>query len=158
MNAALGNVGKTVVYTDSLEVSPVNQIDSLRDLVNDLNGGKVELLVILGVNPVYTAPADLDFGSAILKAKTRAYSGLLNDETGALCHWQIPATHYLESWSDARAYDGTVSIIQPLIAPLYEGHSAHEILALLTNDAGKSAHDLVRAILAEPAFGEGPGV
>ncbi len=143
MNAALGNVGKTVVYTDSLEITPVNQMDSLRDLVNDLNAGKVELLLILGVNPVYTAPADLDFASAILKAKTRAYSGLINDETGYLCHWHVPATHYLESWSDARAYDGTVSITQPLIAPLYEGHSAHEILALLTNDADRSAHDLV---------------
>ena len=144
MNAALGNVGKTVVYTESIEANPVNQIDSLRDLVNDLNSGKVEFLLILGVNPVYTAPADLNFGSAILKAKTRVYSGLMSDETGRVCHWQAPATHYLESWTDGRAYDGTVSISQPLIAPLYEGHSAHEIVALLTNDGGKSSHDLVR--------------
>jgi MoCo/4Fe-4S cofactor protein with predicted Tat translocation signal len=144
MNAALGNIGKTVVYTESIEVNPVNQIDSLGDLVTDLNAGKVELLLILGVNPVYTAPADLNFGAAILKAKTRVYSGLLNDETGFLCHWHAPATHYLESWSDARAYDGSVSITQPLIAPLYEGHSAHEIVALLTNDADKSAHTLIR--------------
>jgi molybdopterin-containing oxidoreductase family iron-sulfur binding subunit len=144
MNAALGNVGKTVVYTESIEVNPVNQIDSIRDLVNDLNAGKVEFLLILGVNPVYTAPADLNFGSAILKAKTRVYSGLLNDETGLLCHWHAPAAHYLESWSDGRAYDGSVAITQPLIAPLYEGHSAHEILALLTNDADKSAHTLIR--------------
>ena len=144
MNAALGNVGKTVVYTESIEVNPVNQIDSLRDLVADLNAGKVEFLLILGVNPVYSAPADLNFGAAILKAKTRVYSGLLNDETGSLCHWHAPAAHYLESWSDARAYDGSVSITQPLIAPLYEGHSAHEIVALLTNDADKSAHTLIR--------------
>ena len=129
MNAALGNVGKTVAYTESIEVNPVNQMDSLRDLVNDLNAGKVQFLLILGVNPVYTAPADLNFGAAILKAKTRVYSGLLSDETGLLCHWHVPATHYLESWSDGRAYDGTVSITQPLIAPLYEGRSAHEILA-----------------------------
>ncbi len=144
MNAALGNVGKTVVYTESIEVNPVNQIDSIRDLVNDLNAGKVELLLILGVNPVYTAPADLNFGAAILKAKTRVYSGLLNDETGMLCHWHAPAAHYLESWSDGRAYDGSVAITQPLIAPLYDGHSAHEILALLTGDADKSAHTLIR--------------
>jgi MoCo/4Fe-4S cofactor protein with predicted Tat translocation signal len=144
MNAALGNVGKTVVYTESIEANPVNQIDSLRDLVNDLNSGKVEFLLILGVNPVYTAPADLNFGSALLKAKVRVYSGLMTDETGRVCHWQGPASHYLESWSDGRAYDGTVSITQPLIAPLYEGHSAHEIVALLTNDGDTSGHDLVR--------------
>ncbi len=144
MNAALGNSGKTVTYTESIEANPVNQLDSIRDLVNDLNAGKVEFLVILGVNPVYTAPADLNFGSAILKAKTRVYSGQLTDETGTLCHWQAPAAHYLESWSDGRAYDGTVSITQPLIAPLYEGHSAHEILALLTDESGKSGHDIVR--------------
>jgi MoCo/4Fe-4S cofactor protein with predicted Tat translocation signal len=144
MNVALGNAGKTVVYTDSLEANPINQLDSLRDLVAELNAGKVELLLILGVNPVYSAPADLNFGSAILKAQTRVYSGLINDETGMLCHWQAPASHFLESWSDGRAYDGTVSIVQPLISPLYEGHSAHEIVALLTTDAEKSGHDLVR--------------
>jgi molybdopterin-containing oxidoreductase family iron-sulfur binding subunit len=144
MNAALGNVGKTVAYTESIEVNPVNQMDSLRELVNDLNAGKVQFLLVLGVNPVYTAPADLNFGQAILKAKTRVYSGLMSDETGLLCHWNVPATHYLESWSDARAYDGSVSVTQPLIAPLYEGRSAHEIVALLTNDADKSAHTLIR--------------
>jgi len=143
MNAALGNSGKTVVYTESIEVSPVNQMDSLRDLVNDLNAGKVEFLLILSVNPVYTAPVDLNFGSALQKAKTRVYSGLLSDETGVLCNWQAPASHYLESWSDGRAYDGTVSITQPLIAPLYENHSIHEVLSLLTVDTGKSSHDLV---------------
>ena len=143
MNAALGNSGKTVAYTESIEVSPVNQMDSLRDLVSDLRTGKVEFLLILGVNPVYTAPADLDFSAAIRKAKTRVYAGLLSDETGRLCNWQAPASHYLESWSDGRAYDGTVSITQPLIAPLYENHSVHEILSLLTTDSGKSSHDLV---------------
>ena len=143
MNAALGNSGKTVVYTESIEVNPVNQMDALRELTGELNAGKVEFLLILGVNPVYTAPADLDFGSAILKAKTRVYSGLLSDETGRLCNWQAPASHYLESWSDGRAYDGTVSITQPLIAPLYENHSIHEVLSLLTVDTGKSSHDLV---------------
>jgi MoCo/4Fe-4S cofactor protein with predicted Tat translocation signal len=144
MNAALGNVGKTVVYTESVEVNPVNQLESLRDLVNDLNDGKVDFLLILGGNPVYDAPADFNFAWALQKAKLRVHSGLYNDETAELCHWHAPATHFLESWSDARAYDGTVGIIQPLIAPLYENHSAHEVVALLTSDAGKSPHDIVR--------------
>ncbi len=144
MNAALGNVGRTVVYTESVEPSPVNQLESLRDLVNDLNAGQVDFLVILGGNPVYDAPVDFDFATALQKAKTRVHSGLYQDETAELCHWHAPAAHSLESWSDGRAYDGTVGIVQPLIAPLYDGHSAHEVIALFTGDAGKSGHELVR--------------
>jgi MoCo/4Fe-4S cofactor protein with predicted Tat translocation signal len=144
INAALGNVGKTVVYTESIEASPVNQLESLRDLVNDLNAGKVDFLVILGANPVYDAPADFDFASAMQKAKLRVHSGLYLDETAELCHWHAPAAHALESWSDGRAYDGTAGIVQPLIAPLYGGHTAHEVVALFTGDSDKSGHDLVR--------------
>jgi len=144
MNAALGNIGKTVEYTDPLEANPVNQIESLRELVSDLNSGQVEFLLILGGNPVYDAPADFNFADALMKAKLRVHTGLYNDETAELCHWHIPAAHYLESWGDLRAYDGTVGIVQPLIAPLYDNHSQHEILALFTGDGDKSGHDLVR--------------
>jgi MoCo/4Fe-4S cofactor protein with predicted Tat translocation signal len=145
MNAALGNVGKTVYYTDPLEGNPVDGIESLRDLVNEMKAGKVDTLLILGGNPVYDAPIDFDFGPALLKVNLRVHSGLYYDETGELCQWHVPATHYLESWGDARAYDGTIGIIQPLIAPLYEGcHSAYEVTALLGSDPGKSNHDMVR--------------
>jgi MoCo/4Fe-4S cofactor protein with predicted Tat translocation signal len=145
MNASLGNVGKTVYYTDPLETNPTDGMESLRELVNDMKAGKVAVLLILGGNPVYDAPIDFDFGPALLNVKLRIHSGLYYDETGELCHWHVPATHYLESWGDARAYDGTVGIIQPLIAPLYAGcRSAYEITALLTNDPGKSNHDIVR--------------
>jgi MoCo/4Fe-4S cofactor protein with predicted Tat translocation signal len=145
MNATLGNAGKTVYYTDPLEVNPVDEIESLGTLVNDMKAGKVDVLLILGGNPVYDAPVDFDFGPALLNVKLRVHSGLYYDETGELCQWHVPATHYLESWGDARAYDGTIGIIQPLIAPLYEGcHSAYEITALLGNDPGKSNHDIVR--------------
>ncbi|MFZ0980927.1 MAG: TAT-variant-translocated molybdopterin oxidoreductase [Candidatus Acidiferrales bacterium] len=143
LNASLGNVGKTVTYIESIEVNPVNQLASLEDLVNDLNAGKVELLVVLGGNPVYDAPADLNFATALQKATTRVHSGLYNDETAELCHWHVPAAHFLESWSDARAYDGTASILQPLIQPLYDAHTPHQIIGLFTGDAGKSDHDLV---------------
>jgi MoCo/4Fe-4S cofactor protein with predicted Tat translocation signal len=145
INAALGNVGETVVYTESIEANPVNQLESLRDLVNDLNAGQVDFLVILGVNPVYDAPADLTFGDAMQKARLRVHSGLYLDETAELSNWHCPAAHPLESWSDGRSYDGTVGIVQPLIAPLYDSHSAHEIIALFTGDSGKSGHDLVRS-------------
>jgi MoCo/4Fe-4S cofactor protein with predicted Tat translocation signal len=145
MNAALGNVGKTVYYTETLEANPVNEMESLRDLVNDINASKVDLLLMLGCNnPVYDAPVDFDFGPALLKVKTRVHSGLYYDETAELCHWHVPAAHFLEAWGDARAFDGTVGVIQPLIQPLYDGHSAYEIVEVLAGDAGKSGHDIVR--------------
>jgi MoCo/4Fe-4S cofactor protein with predicted Tat translocation signal len=145
MNTALGNVGKTVHYTEPLEANPVNEMESLRDLVNDINAGKVDLLIMLGGNnPVYDAPVDFDFGPALLKVKTRVHSGLYYDETAELCHWHVPAAHFLESWGDARAYDGTIGVIQPLIQPLYDGHTANEVVEVLAGDAGKSGHDIVR--------------
>ena len=144
MNAALGNAGKTVHYTDPIEANPVNQMSSLRDLVADMNAGRVDLLVMLGGNPVYDAPADFEFGLTLLKAKLRVHSGLYYDETAELCHWHIPETHFLEAWSDARAYDGTIGIVQPLIAPLYQGRSSHELIAALSGESGKSGHDLVQ--------------
>ena len=130
------------IYTDPIEVSPEN--DSLPELVKEIEAGKVATLFILGSNPVFTAPADLQFAQQLLKVPLRIHFGLYDDETAEICHWHIPQTHFLESWSDARAYDGTVGIVQPLIAPLYHGHSLHEALALLTGDIGKSDHDLVR--------------
>jgi MoCo/4Fe-4S cofactor protein with predicted Tat translocation signal len=144
MNEVLGNVGQTVYYTEPLESDPVNGIESLRELVSDLNAGKVEALVILGGNPVYDAPADFELGPALLNAKLRVHSGLYYDETGELCHWHVNASHFLEAWGDARAYDGTIGIIQPLIAPIYNGHSVHEIVAVLAGQVTKSGHDLVR--------------
>jgi MoCo/4Fe-4S cofactor protein with predicted Tat translocation signal len=143
MNAALGNVGKTVTYTESLEANPVNQLESLRDLVNDLNAGKVNFLLILGGNPLYDAPADFNFATALRNAKLSVHTGLYNDETAEFCQWHGPATHYLEAWSDGRAYDGTVGIVQPLIAPLYGGRSEHEIVAVLLGDT-TSGYDQVR--------------
>ena len=113
INAALGNVGKTVTYTESM-----NRIRSIsshrcRDLVKDLNAGQVDFLVIIGANPVYDAPADLDFAGAMQKARLRVHFGLYLDETASLSHWHCPLAHSLESWSDGRAFDGTVGIVQP---------------------------------------------
>jgi len=144
MNQALGNVGKTVVYTQTAEAEPVNQLESLRDLAADMSAGKVDLLVIIGGNPVYSAPVDLKFADAMSKVQTRVHLSLYDDETSALCQWQIPEAHFLEAWSDARGYDGTVSIVQPLIAPLYGGKSAHEVLASMSDRPERSAHDTIR--------------
>ncbi len=145
MNQALGNVGKTVSYTDSIEGNPTDQQDSLRQLVADMNAGKVETLFILGGNPVYSAPADLDFAAALKKVGWKAYLGLFPDETALQCVWNVPEAHYLESWGDVRGFDGTVSFVQPLIAPLYGGKTALEVIATLGGQPDKSDHDLVQA-------------
>jgi MoCo/4Fe-4S cofactor protein with predicted Tat translocation signal len=131
LNMELGNVGTTVLVTDPIEVAPMNQLESLRELVRDMNAGAVNALFILGGNPVFDAPVDFQFAKALDKVPFRAHLSLYYDETSMRCHWHIPDVHYLETWSDARAHDGTISIVQPLIAPLYNGRSAHEVLGAL---------------------------
>ncbi len=144
INQMLGNAGKTVIYTDPVEASPIDEVASLTELVKDMRSGAVETLLISGGNPVYDAPADLNFLQEFKKVKTRAHLGLYSNETAAWCHWHIPEAHYLETWSDARAYDGTASIVQPLIAPLYGGKTPHELMNVLANQADRLSHDTVR--------------
>jgi molybdopterin-containing oxidoreductase family iron-sulfur binding subunit len=144
MNHALENVGHTVIHTDPVEVHPVDHMESLRELVRDMEAGVVDVLVILGGNPVFTAPADMHFAERLAKVGLRVHLSLYEDETSALCHWHVPAAHDLESWSDARAYDGTVTILQPLIAPLYNGKTAHELLAGISGQPDATGHDIVR--------------
>jgi MoCo/4Fe-4S cofactor protein with predicted Tat translocation signal len=144
MNNALGNVGKTVTYVTPLQASPVESMASLRELVQDMEAGKVEILLILGGNPVYSAPVDLHFAELLDKVPFRVHCGPHADETSEHCHWHIPEAHSLEAWGDARAYDGTVSIIQPLIAPLYGGKSFHEMVAALLGQPSASGYELVR--------------
>jgi molybdopterin-containing oxidoreductase family iron-sulfur binding subunit len=145
INAKLGNVGKTIFYSDPIDANPLNQTESIRDLLADMRSGKVDLLVILGGNPVYDAPSDLGFADAMKAGNVpvRVHLGLYNNETAELCQWHVNQTHELECWGDARAYDGTASIIQPLIAPLYSGKSATELIALLSGTEA-SSFDLVR--------------
>jgi len=144
VNQSLGNVGKTVFHTQSVEAEPVDQLASIRDLVADMNAGKVDLLIILSGNPVFTAPADLQFAAALDKVQLRVRLGLHDDETSALCHWQIPEAHFLEQWSDGRGHDGTASIVQPLIAPLYGGRSAHEVIAAMSDRPERSPYEIIR--------------
>jgi MoCo/4Fe-4S cofactor protein with predicted Tat translocation signal len=147
MNQSLGNVGKTVFYTDPVDANPVVQNQSIETLVDDMRGGFVDLLVIIGGNPAYDAPANLNFADALKNGRTqlRVHLGLYQNETAELCQWHINQAHELEAWGDARTYDGTVSIVQPLIAPLYNGKSALEFVALLSTQADASGYDLVRA-------------
>jgi molybdopterin-containing oxidoreductase family iron-sulfur binding subunit len=144
INAALGNLGETVVITEPVEARPVNQLDSLGELAADMEAGRVEMLIVFGGNPVYSAPADLEFASKLDRVPFRVHLSLDHDETSELCHWHVPETHSLEAWGDARAYDGTVSIIQPLILPLYAGKSALEMLAAVLGEPESQGYDIVR--------------
>ena len=152
INATLGAIGNTVVYTAPIEANPVDQVASISELMRDMNAERVDLLVILGGNPVYNAPTvkdertgkDLTFLEAMKKVGVRVHLGLYVDETAEHCQWHVAEAHYLESWSDALAYDGTASIIQPLIQPLYGGRNVHDILAVMGNEPGIPAYEIVR--------------
>ncbi|HYL64044.1 MAG TPA: TAT-variant-translocated molybdopterin oxidoreductase [Candidatus Methylomirabilis sp.] len=167
INAALGNVGSTVYYTEPVEANPVNQLESFTELCADMDNGKVDTLVIWGSNPVYDAPHDFDFTSKLMavkpdspskekKVKNTFYVSSHFDETAEYADWHIAESHYLETWGDARAFDGTESVIQPLIAPLYRTHSAFEVLAALTDKPGQTAYDAVRARMNAAAGGTDP--
>ena len=144
MNQLLGNVGTTVIYAEPAEESIAAGASSLQELARDMAQGAVEALFIIGTNPAYSAPADLRFAEALSKVRFRAHFGEYEDETSALCQWHVPQAHFLETWGDARSFDGIVTIQQPLIAPLYGGRSPHELFAALNGSAEISAYDIVR--------------
>ena len=145
INEHLENVGETVVYTGSAEIAPIEQVRSLAELAQDMQAGRVETLFILGGNPAYTAPSDLRFFELLGQVKRSVHLGMELDETAALSTWHVPAAHFLESWGDARSFDGTISLLQPLIQPLYGGKTVYELLgALFRQQPVLSDYELVR--------------
>ncbi len=155
MNETLGAVGTAVVFTEAAERAPGGEADGLRALVREMQAGAVDLLVILGTNPVYSAPAELQFAAALEKVPLRIHHGLYLDETGERCDWHLPASHPLESWGDLRAVEGTVSVVQPLIAPLYDTLSELEVLAAFTVRPEQKGYDALRAYWqAQPGEGD----
>ena len=144
INALLGSVGKTLSYTEDPEPDRSPHVEALESLAEEIGRGQVDTLVLLGGNPVYDAPADLDFAKLLPSARTRIHLGLYRNETARLATWHLPQAHFLESWGDARAYDGTYSIVQPLIDPLYGGKSPIELVAFLLGRKAASGDDLVR--------------
>jgi molybdopterin-containing oxidoreductase family iron-sulfur binding subunit len=141
---AVNSGSKAVTYTETVAPLPSVQGDDLKSLVADMNAGKVQWLVMLGTNPLYNAPVDLDFIAGFNMVPNSVHLGSHLDETGFYATWHLPKAHYLESWTDARAYDGTISVIQPMIEPLYGGKSAHDVLQALL-DPSVSAYDAVVA-------------
>ena len=147
MNSALGNIGQTVDFVDPFSPNTeTSQLAQFKELVGDIDAGRVKMLVILGANPTYGAPSDLRFTKERLdKIRIRFHAGEYKDETAAFCHWHASGTNYLEAWSDGRAFDGTVSISQPLVKPLYKGRSPIEVLQLVFKENfDKKGFDIVR--------------
>jgi Fe-S-cluster-containing dehydrogenase component len=143
INASLGNSGITISPSQSFTLPP-NRI-GLRELVDEMNRGAVELLIVLGGNPRYDAPVDFDFAAAFEKVKLRVHHSVYFNETSRHSHWHVPALHFLESWSDTRAFEGSISIVQPIIEPMYAGTSAHEILEALTGQSPGMSYEIVRS-------------
>jgi MoCo/4Fe-4S cofactor protein with predicted Tat translocation signal len=144
LNVLLGNSGRTVFYTEDTAEAALSDVEALKALTEEMAAGRVETLLVLGGNPAYDAPSDVAFGAALEKVAFSVRLGLYEDETSQGATWHVPAAHYLESWGDARAHDGTISIVQPLIAPIFGGRSALELVARLLGEEPKGL-ELVRA-------------
>jgi len=153
LNKALGNVDSTIAYTE-LEDCSFSSVKELSGLVDAMESGSVSTLIILGGNPVYNAPVDLSFGENLSKVDTVIHLGPYVDETSELAHWHVPETHFLEAWGDARAGGGPLSVIQPLILPLFGAHSAVELLGVFTTETEAPGYEHVRATWKE-ILGEG---
>jgi molybdopterin-containing oxidoreductase family iron-sulfur binding subunit len=144
INRQLNNVGTTIEYMSPIEAHPANQVASLGELLEDMQRGDVKVLIVIGGNPVYNTPAESKFAEGFDRVPFRVHLSPYLDETSFVSHWHIPEAHELESWGDARAFDGTATIRQPLIAPLYGGRSAHELLAAISGHAELTTHDIIR--------------
>ncbi len=144
INQALGNVGPVVTYLNRTSEQQMSHLDAIKSLAGDMAGGRVNTLVVLSYNPAYTVPADLDFAANLKKVANVVYLAPEEDETAALAKWQIPAAMYLEAWGDSQAPDGTATIHQPTIQPLYNGKTAAELVATITGYKDKKAYDIVR--------------
>jgi molybdopterin-containing oxidoreductase family iron-sulfur binding subunit len=153
LNAHLGNTGQTVSYYETSDAA-LPSMSSMTSLVSAMQGGAVETLVILGGNPVFDAPVDLDFAAAMAKVAHTIALGHSVDETSSSAEWHVPCAHYLESWGDARAVGGTLSVVQPLILPLFGGKTSVEVLGLMVVDKDRPGYDIVRDTW-KPILGEG---
>lgn len=151
LNMLLDNVDQTVFFVE--DPTSLAKAESIEGLVEAINGGHVDTLLILGGNPVYNAPGKLQFAKALTNVKTSIHLGRREDETSSLCAWHLPEAHCFEVWSDVRSWDGTICISQPLIAPLLDGRSAIEVLALLTNDQ-RDAQQIVRDAISQSLPGQ----
>ena len=144
MNSALGNIGTSVTYTAPVEVTPVNQTQSLKILADAIHRGQVQVLLLLGGDWAHTAPADFGMEALIRQVPLSIHLGMFRNRTANAARWHIPQAHPFEAWSDTRAFDGTTSIVQPLIEPLFGGRTAHELIDCLAQFPGRHSHEIIR--------------
>ncbi len=146
LNQQLGNVGKTVRYTEPVTWLEAGgqRLSGLPELVTAMQDGEVETLLMLDCNPAHTAPGGLTFSDALSRVPLRIHAGLYYDETAAQSHWHLPLTHALDGWCDSRAADGSVCLTQPLVRPFYSSRTQAEVLALMMGDLSPDALALVR--------------
>lgn len=154
INEALNARGATFDLVPAASARPGGSQASLAGLARDMLDGQVSLLVMLDSNPAYAAPAELRFAEAIKQVPLVVHHGHAEDETARLSHWNIPSTHALEAWGDLKAHDGTVTLQQPLIEPLYAGKAASEVISALLGRATASTYDIVHGFWAEQLGGE----
>ncbi len=150
LNALLDNVGKTVTYTDKPGAAYAAKCGELAELAKRMQSGQVKTLLMLGGNPVYDAPADVEFQSALAKVGTAIHLSTHENETSRCCQWHLPQTHPFESWGDCRSFDGTICVTQPLVEPLLNGKSPLEVLALILGEKA-DAQALVRRSVDQAA-------
>jgi Fe-S-cluster-containing dehydrogenase component/anaerobic selenocysteine-containing dehydrogenase len=153
INAALTNFDRTVWFTRPALLDPLGP--DLGDVVAAARAGAIETLVIVEANPAYSGPADLDIRSALTRVPSSICVSAHRDETAAACGRMLPLAHYLETWGDARSYDGTLSLVQPLIRPLYDGVSLADVLAVLAGDPRPDSYRRLRELHGAPV-GAGP--
>jgi len=161
INRFLDGLGRTLLPISTLGESlpPAMPIAaSIESLTVAMHAGAVDTLLIIGGNPIYSAPVDLDFSEALSKVATSIHLSPYLDETSRQCSWHIPQAHFLESWGDARAFDGTYSVVQPLIAPLFGGRSAIELLGVILGDQSSDGYSALRGQFSMIAKGNAPGV
>ncbi len=152
LNGFLDNTGRTLSYHETTDAA-LPSASALASLVSAMQAGTIKTLVILGGNPVYDAPADLDFAAAMAKVPETIAVAHAVDETSAAATWHIPRAHYFESWGDARAAGGTLSVVQPLILPLFGARTPVEVLGLLAGGKERPGYDIVRETWA-PILGD----
>lgn len=146
LNLKLENLGNAILFAP--EPQKGGQLAALKELTTEMAAGSVDTLVILGGNPVYNAPADLKFADALAKVATSIHLSEYDDETSQACTWHVNRAHAFEAWSDGRAYDGTITLAQPLIDPLFNGKSDIELIAAFLGEE-RDALALVKAGLAD---------
>jgi Fe-S-cluster-containing dehydrogenase component len=142
LNARLGAIGRSMTPIAPPDAAP--EAGTLSELVEALQAGSVDTLLVIGANPAYDAPPALDLPAALGRAPLLAHAGLYVDETAALAHWHLPLSHGYEAWGDALAHDGSATLLQPAISPLYDTRSSAELLALLAADPVRDGHSLVQ--------------